>query len=501
MSSPAHRRASHVAGVLVLGNVLATLADIVIPLVVVRLLGKADVGALMALFLVYNTLAPIVCLGIPQTLMYNLPGRPPDERAAVARRILAVMVVLALIAATILVLLGALGGPVLAALSPRGAPVDLSPLVLLAVFPLGDIPARMLTNLLVVEDRPRQAAGYGIFRSLGMSVCTLVPLSCGGDAWWVTAALAGLAAAQVGLVIVQFRRLYGGVARRPSPVSTRAIVRFGLPLGMTTVVTVLNKFFDRFLVLLAFGGAMYAEYEAGAWQIPIVSTIPYVIGTAIAPQMVASFRAGLPLEALRLWGASIKKVALLVVPVTLGFIVATEEAVELLFTADYAAAAPVLRWYTILALGRVASFGEVIVAAGRPHYVLQAALLSFGSNVGLSLLLLSWLGFVGPAVGTALAFVPTAVFYCWCIARAADVRMRDTFPLRDYLRIVGVGLVGVAAGVGVKLGLGASTPVMLVAELGAVVLTFAAVGSALGVIGREDWRYLGNWLRLRIVDR
>jgi O-antigen/teichoic acid export membrane protein len=398
-------------------------------------------------------------------------------------------------------MLGAFGELVLAALSPRGAPVDLSPLLLLALFALGDVPARMLTNLLVVEDRPRQAAGYGIFRSLGMSVCTLVPLACGGDAWSVAAALVVLAIAQLGLVLGRFRRLYGGVARRPSPVSTRAIVRFGLPLGMTTVVTVLNKFFDRFVVLLAFGGAMYAEYEAGAWQIPIVSTIPYVIGTAIAPQMVASFRAGQPLDALRLWGASIKKVALLVVPVTLAFIVATEEAVELLFTADYAAAAPVLRWYSILAIGRVASFGEVIVAAGRPHYVLGAAMLSFASNVALSLLMLSWLGFVGPAVGTALAFIPTAVFYCWCIARAAGVRVRDTFPLRDYLRIVVVGLVGVAAGVGVKLELVASTPVMLAAEMGTVVLSFAVVGSMLGVIRREDWRYLGNWVRLRMIER
>jgi O-antigen/teichoic acid export membrane protein len=396
---------------------------------------------------------------------------------------------------------GVFGEPLLAVISPRGSTVDLSPLLLLALFPVGDVPARMLTNLLVVEDRPRAAAGYGIFRSLGMSVCTLVPLAAGGDAWSVAGALAVLALGQLALVLVLLRRLYGGVARIESPVSVWAILRFGLPLGMTTVVAVLNKFFDRFVVLVAFGGAMYAEYEAGAWQIPIVTTIPYVIGTAIAPQMVASFRAGRPLDALRLWGASIEKVALLVVPVTLAFIVATEEAVELLFTAEYAAAAPVLRWYSILAIGRVASFGEVIVAAGRPHFVLQAALLSLAANVVASLVMLEWLGFIGPAVGAALAFVPTAVFYCWCIARAAGVRLRDTFPLRGYLRIVAVGLVGGAAGVAVKTTLEASTPVMLAAQMGAVVVTFAAVGSVVGVIRGEDWRYLGRWVRLKVTPQ
>jgi O-antigen/teichoic acid export membrane protein len=246
---------------------------------------------------------------------------------------------------------------------------------------------------------------------------------------------------------------------------------------------------------------MYAEYEAGAWQIPIITTIPYVIGTAIAPQMVESFRAGRARDAVRLWGASVEKVALLVVPVTLAFIVATEEAVELLFTAEYAAAVPVLRWYSILAIGRVAAFGEVIVAAGRPRYALQAALLSFGANVVLSLVLLQWLGFIGPAVGTALAFVPTAIFYCWCIARAAGLRIRETFPLRGYLRIVAVGLVGVVGGVVVKLELEGSAVVKLAAEMGVVVGSFAVLGSLVGVIGREDWRYLGHWVRLRMLDR
>jgi hypothetical protein len=64
-----------------------------------------------------------------------------------------------------------------------------------------------------------------------------------------------------------------------------------------------------------------------------------------------------------------------------------------------------------------------------------------------------------------------------------------------------VGLPGVAAGVWVKLTLVASTPVRFLAELGVVVLGFAVVGSVLGVIRGADWRYLGNWVRLRTIER
>ncbi len=372
------------------------------------------------------------------------------------------------------------------------------PLLLFALFPLGDVPTRMLTNWLVVEERPKGAAGYGIIRSLGMSACTLIPLALGGDAWSVAAWLAVFAAGQLVLLFGYERRLYAGAARQPSPVSYGELLRFGLPLGMTSMVAVLNKFFDRFLILVAFGGAMYAEYEAGAWQIPIVTTIPYVIGTAIAPQMVEAFRSHRPRDALELWRASIGKVSLVVVPVALTFIVAAEETVEILFTAEYAAAAPVLRWYSILTIGRVASFGEVIVAAGRPRQVLQAAMLSFASNVALSLPLLWVVGFIGPAMGTALAFIPTALFYCWCIARASGLRLRDTFPLLHYLRIVAVGLVGAGVAFAVKLQVDGSAAAMLALEAGIVVGSFALLGTLLGLIRADDWRYV---VRMAVLGR
>ncbi|MEM7157183.1 MAG: polysaccharide biosynthesis C-terminal domain-containing protein [Myxococcota bacterium] len=498
MSTDAHRRASRTAGVLVLGKVLATLAEMVLPLLIVRLLGKADVGALMALMLIYNTLAPIVSTGVPQAVMYNLPGRSPAERAAVTRHIVRLMIGLGGVAAVILAALGLWGTQAVEAFSPESGVTDLSPLLVLALFPLGDVPARMLTNLLVIEERPRGAAGYGLLRSLGMSVCTLVPIAMGGDAWSVATWLAVFGLAQLALVFGYVNRIYAGVARQPSPVDYGTLIRFGLPLGMTSMVAVLNKFFDRFAILLYFGGTQYPEYEMGAWQIPIITTIPYMIGTAIAPQMVEAFQAERPREALSLWRASIDKTSLLVVPFALVFVVAAEEAVELLFTADYLAAAPVLRWYSILSLGRVASYGEVIVAAGRPKYVLQAAVLSFASNVVLSVPLLFWLGFIGPAMGTALAFIPCAIFYCWCIARASGLRITETFPLLSYLRILAVGLTGVALAVGFKLSFDGSAAMMMATEAAILLVTFAVVGTLTRTIGTEDWRYLRNWLRLRL---
>lgn len=498
----AAKTASHAASVLVLGNVLATLADIVVPLLVVRLLGKADVAALTALLFIYNTVALVVATGFPQAVVYHLPGRPLPERAAVARMIAGTLLVLGAAAGLVLLGIGRFGGELVAAVSPveEGEVVDLGPLMVIALLPLGDLPGRLLPNLLVTEGRPRAAAAYGVFRSLGISVCTLLPISLGGTAWTVAWSLVLVGMAQGAWVLASLRSLYRGAERVPSPTSLREMVRFGLPLGLTDVVAVINNGLDRFLVLLMFTDVMFAEYQAGAWQIPIVTRVPYLVGTAMAPQLVEMFRAGRPRDAIALWQASIEKVSLIVVPVALVFVVAAEEVVEILFTAEYAGAAPVLRWYSILTMGRVAAFGVVIVATGRTAYVFQASLLSLVANVSLSVPCLVALGVVGPAVGTALAFVPLVAFYTWSIARASGLPTGEILPLRAYARVVAVGLCGVAAALAGKLGMTGSAGAMLGAQALLLLGTFAAVGTATGLITRADWRYVWGWLKLESLS-
>jgi len=182
---------SQAAGVLVLGNVLATLAEVVVPLVIVRLVGKGEVATLMSLLLVYNTVSLVVLTGFPHTVTYFLPGKPRAERAAIARRVIGTMMLLGVAAGALLFLAGLFGHDVLTAVSSVDPSqlTSLEPLMLVALVPLGDLPARVLPNLLVVEHRPRPAAGYGVLRSLGMSIATLVPVSLGYGAWSVAGAL------------------------------------------------------------------------------------------------------------------------------------------------------------------------------------------------------------------------------------------------------------------------------------------------------------------------
>jgi O-antigen/teichoic acid export membrane protein len=261
----------------------------------------------------------------------------------------------------------------------------------------------------------------------------------------------------------------------------------------------LNNQLDRYLIVAFFPVTAIAEYQAGAWQIPIITTIPYTVGAVYAPRFVELFRARRNHEAIGIWRQSALKTALLVVPITMVFLVGSEETMELLFTASYLRAAPVFRWYCVLTVGRIATFGSVLLASGAPRLIFQAAVFSLLSNGLLCFVLVKLVGFNGPAMGTALAFIPSVIYYCFCIAKATELKLRDIFPLFGFLRVLALACVASLPAWWFKSVVTWPAIARLPVETFLVLGTFALVGTLVGEICRADWQFLANWLRLRML--
>ena len=497
---------SEQAGVLVLGKILATLSEAVVPLAIVRLLGKADVGILSGLLLVYSTVALVLTAGFPETLTFYLPMRTPAERKAIAGKVAQALLLLGLLGALVL-----LGISLLARVVPSWASgmasahgaqsgvESLKYLALLAVYPIADLPGRMLPNLLIVEQRTRAAAGIGIVKAVGSAVAAILPIALGAPLWVVILSIGSFGFVFGAVLVYYIRTLYPGVPAIESPISMKTLLRFGLPLGLTDIVSMLNNQLDRYLIVFFFPVTAVAEYQAGAWQIPIIMTIPYTVGAVYAPRFVELFRTGRNREAIDIWRQSALKSALLVVPITMVFVVASEETMELLFTSSYSRAAPVFRWYCILTLGRIATFGSVILAAGAPRLIFQSAVVSLLSNALLCGVLVKVVGFNGPAMGTAIAFIPSVAYYCLCIAVATKLSFREIFPLFGFLRVLGLTCVASPPAWWFKSVVSWPAAARLPVEAGLVLGTFALLGTLAGTIQRPDWAFLANWLRLRML--
>jgi O-antigen/teichoic acid export membrane protein len=501
----APKSSSEQAGILLWGKIFSTVAEAVAPLIIVRLLGKVEVGSLVALLLLYNTVLLVAMMGFPTTLAYFLPSRGAAERRAITRHIALVMSGVGVVAGLLLYVLSFLdpdawgvlrevsSGPSVGGAASSASLEYLAPLALL---PVVDLPARILPELLVVEGRARASAVVSLVRALGSTLATLVPLALGFGVWTVVFSLVAFGWVQALLVPFYLGGLYAGEPRVPSPVRTRELFRFAVPLGFTTTMATINNRLDRYLILFLFSAVAFAEYQAGAWQVPMITAIPAAVGTAYAPRFAELFKKGEARRAVAIWRDSVRKVSLLVMPITMIFVVAAEETMELLFTADYLRGAWVFRLYSMVTLGRVAIFGTIIVAAGHPGFVFRASVLSLFANLALSIPLVYVVGFEGPALGTLLAFIPTVVIYCWYIARATGLRTREIFPLVEYSKLLAIAAVSGGVALLFKLSCDFGPAVMLAAEAVIVLATFAALGSLLGKIERSDWQFAWSWMRL-----
>lgn len=505
MTAPVPQGHADRAATLIFGTVLAAIADGITPIMLVRLLPKDEVGVLAALLVVYATVTLVFLAGLPDVILYYLPTRCAGERRAISGLTARALIGSGAITGAVLILLPVLGQLfplLLRPFSPEpgaGVSSGASPLgyfAILALFPLGDLPARMLPNLFVLEGRTRAAAWFGIGQSLARTLACIAPPLVGSGIGTIVTALSLTGVLSLAFVGIVLRRLYRNAPRQRSPVPLGELLRFGLPLGLTNLVTSLNGSVDRYLVMFAFTPQDFAEYQAAAWQIPFVTAIAYTVGTACAPRFSEMFKAGRSQDAIDLWRRGIGKVSLVVFPVSLIFVVAAEEALQLLFTSAYLRGATVFRLYALITLGRVAAFGTVLVCAGRPQLILQCAIGALVASVVCSVPLLALLGFNGPAWGALLAFVATVAIYCRAIATASGLAWRRIFPLAQLSRVLVLALLAGVPALAFKLW-GGFPPLVTIVGVALIILSgFSLLGTLTGVILREDWRRIASWSRL-----
>lgn len=493
------------AGILLWGRIGVMVAEAVTPLLIVRILDKPQFGAFAALMLIYSTVAVVLTAGFPTAVLYFLADASPSTRRATMRLFNRVMIGAGVLMGLGLGAAGWFGPALLVEFGARigssgeGVAKDLHYLPLLGLFAVFDLPTRLMANLLLAEDRARTSAGIGIIRSLTVTVATLVPAALG---YGVGGIMVGIVAAGFGHAMIYvgiMRSLYEGVEPVVTPLSVRTLLAYCIPLGATQIAITLNSSLDQWLIISLFPVERVAIYKSGAYQLPLITTIAYSVGAVYMPRFTKLFNEQKARAALEIWRGSCLKVSLIVVPTALAFIVAAEEFTVLAFTVEYAEAAGVFRAYCFLVLARVTAFGAVMMAAGKPSYVLRSSVLTLLANLVISVPLTWWLGFYGPAIGTVVAFVPTLCFYNWYIAKAAGVSFRETFPLLAYLKIVAVALIPTAGAVAFKLGFDAHPALMFAGEVAIVALGWALIGTMAGLIEDEDWGYVRRWARLDVL--
>ena len=425
------------AGILTAGSAVGQVFLILTTIVLARLLSKGDLGTYKQVFLVNSLLIPIFAAGIPASIFYFLPrfSQEVDKKLFIARTISLLWVIG--IGLGIFITLSGFWAPKImhnAALAPL--------LIIFGLYAFGSLAASFFEPVMVIYNKLKILLLYPILHAL-LAFVTVVGIAIFTDG--------NLKIMIFGISVVSVLFAVVTVLLTKKTLKLEKIFEFnldnykdqlayGIPLGLTSIIGVLAWEFDKLIVSFNFTPELYAVYVIGATEIPFVSLIRTSVSKVILPEMAKVYAEGNLKKFVDLWHASIRKLSLIILPIFVIATVFSHEIITILYSEKFASSVPYFRIYLFLLLIRVASYGIILQAIGKTKENLKGSLVFFSTNAVLNVLLVSWLGLIGPALATVIATFLNVFYYIVVIKKYIKFTWEQVFPWGVVLKNLAVAI-------------------------------------------------------------
>ena len=453
-----------------LARVLRTVFAIAVPIVLVRVLEQQTFGQYKQIALLSTTAVGALGLGLPGSLYYFVPRNPRSSQSLLVRSLL------------VLAGVGVAAGALVTICAPWldrafSAPFSEYRFVVAALVAIS-VPESLVEVVAVVDRRARLAAvATGVFEALRSALVVAVALVTRDLTLVLVAVTFGLAL-RLGALLVYLAWRRGQHPGDREPGRTGAQLRYALPFHAAALVGMARDQLHSYFVATQYTTAQYAIYAVGVTPLPFLDKITQSVAEVVVVDASKNFALGRLDEVRRVWWRGSFGIALALVPAFVICEVFATDIITLLYGADYAASAAVMRVYLLVLLLSIPLSSVLLRASASPRAMIAADLLSLGGAISTLFVAatatsLGPLGAVTSMVAGLLVFHAVAGF---TVARRVGVTLRTFLPWRDLAALFGLCV----AGAGVA---GLAT-----APLPSVLRAFAGPGLAAALIGAALWR-------------
>ena len=423
-AAPAAPRLGQRALLLGAANAFDVAVQFLLPVVLVRCLDADAFGEYRLLWLVAGTVLGVATLAMPQSLYYYLP------RSDAAGKRLYVNQTLAFLA-----LAGLVAGWAVSAWNPL-LPEKLRYMArheyILPAFILLWVVASLLDMLPTAEERARWQAkatvSLAVLRAVSLSLAALLTRELGP----VLVVLLAFVAVKVVLLLAYVARFHGlrGPVLRLGAIAEQ--LRYAVPFGAAGALYVLRTQSDQWVAAALFPLGLFAAFSIAAVLGPLMNLFRQSVNYAFLPAMSRRQAAGDIAGMLALNSRGNIMVGALVFPLfALAFVLA-EDLVTLVYTANYLAAAPVIRIYIVGVAALAIELSSVTLLLRQSMFVMLVNVVALVLAVSLNWTAALHIGLAGAALGTVAVIYLDRVATLWRISRILGVpirRLQDWKPL------------------------------------------------------------------------
>jgi len=472
------------------GRAVGFVASFGIPIALVRIFDRADFGTYKQLFLIATTLYGIGQLGMAESLFYFLPKAPSGAARYVANAALSLAAGgLACLAALVL------GGPALARW--LGNPDLARHTTALGVYVMLWLASAALEIVMIARKRYRWASGlYGGLDVL-RAACLVLPALVSSDLEWLVAGAVGFAAVRVAVTLAYFRREFGPELSPDVPLFRQQLA-YAMPFALAGLVEIAQVNLHQYAVAYRFDAATFAVYAVGCLQVPLVELVTASLVNVMMVRMAEELRDGRPEAARAIWHDSARKLALLFVPLAALLMVAARPIMVFLFTARYAASAPIFLLSSLALLWPVLAVDGVLRVFAATRFLFALNVVRLALTVALLWWLIGELGLIGAMAATVIAGGAARAIGLVRIGGLMNLPLAQILPWRDFGAIVGAAAIAAApAAAALPVGLELGILPALVATGAVYGLSYVACLWSFGGITTDEWmaarRALARW--------
>ena len=408
-------------------KILTTLLTMIIAMLLSRYRTLEEYGTYSEMQLVGNLIATIFMIGLPNSISYFI-SRFEEKRKRFLDVYFSLSTILGLVAGILMILII----PLIVNYFNNETIKEFW--YFLFFYPWTKITLSSIENLLIVYGRVNRLV---VFKIIYSSITLLVLcVTCGLNYSFEIYMVAFTSTEVIFAIWVYI--IYNSLQGRRVFIIDKAIIvdiiRFSLPIGLSSVVATISIEIDKLLIGYFYTTEELAIYNNASKEIPI-AIISSSISAILMPVLVKLMSQQKIEKAVELWKESILLSYIFIAFSVVILIVYAPEIITLLYSAKYLPGVNVFIVYALAIICRVTYFGILLNASGNTKFVLYSSLASLVLNFILNIVFYYCFGYIGPAIATVCSTGVVAFAQIMYTAKVFHLKVRNIFPWLGLLKI------------------------------------------------------------------
>ena len=399
---------------------LARLANygllIISPVILVRMLSVAQFGSYREFLLYATLLNTLATFSIGASLLYFIPAEPQCRWRVVRQTAL-------LLAGSSILVVGAM---VAIDLASGGRLVGhfLWPLV---GFTLLSTNLDFWEYYWVATKRTGLVFAYSSIRLAGRVTVATVTAVVTHDVEIIIWALVGFEGVRMSVAAIVWMLVERSATEPPLAEPWRALLRYCVPTGTASVLSMLTRNFGSLVVAKTLGPVLFALFAIGRSGDPLINILRTSVSSVVLPEMVRRGH-GSRDASLALWRRATVVNVIVLLPVVVLLLLFATPLIATLFGKRYVAAAVVLRIYTLLMVRECFDFSPAVRARNETRPLVESNVLSLIACAILLALLIPVAGLAGAMAAVALATLVDAGWLAYRTMQSYHLTLRELLP-------------------------------------------------------------------------